>query len=267
MRTLHSVWLDGQALQDVDDRLYIVDIIESTPMLQIESAPQTGIDGSRMLSRFRRETEVTVFFLIRRRDPAKRREIMDDVLIWCGDGELSISSRPGQYANAKITSYPAIDSSADWTQTLQMTFTVFGGYWLSDTPQTASLAYEHDPEPETIGAAEEKELTLYPSGTADTCYLEFQITNDDPADDMDDIIIAVGDYSFTFADLGLGAGDTLECTYDANGFLTLTIDGTSVLAYRTGDDDIILAQRESNTVGVKTIKAATVTVTARGRWM
>jgi hypothetical protein len=256
MLTHHSVWIDGQGLQDIDDAVFVVDVFEGTPRLHIETADNPNADGARMLFRYRREFEITVLFLIRDRDPSRRREIMDDVLAWCVNGQLTTSARPGTYANVKVTSYPSIDSNADWTRSLQITLTAYEGYWLSEDPQT---------ETDTTVATVEKEITIIPAGTADACYLEFEIANG-AVGTMDTISIDVNGYAFTFASLGLAVNKSLICGYDDNGWIYFTIDGVSVMDKRSGDDDLILNQREVNTVAITTQRAATVTLNARGRW-
>jgi len=256
MRTHHAVWLNGQGLQDINEHIYVLDIMESTPNLAIQAVDQTNRDGMRMLSRYRRSREIAISFLIRHRDINRRREILDSVLDWCTDGKLTTNARSGQYADVKFTQLPTIDSSTDWTQALEVIFTSFDAYWKSDDAQTVTT---------TTAAGTAKEITLTPAGTAEHCYLEFEITNGNVGT-MDTITIAVNGYTFTFAALGLAVNKTLICAYDDNGFLTLTVDGVSKIAKRSGDDDLILNQREVNTVTVTTQRAATVTLTARGRW-
>lgn len=260
------VWINGEGLQDISDSIYVLDVVEPAPEMEIKTVNRTTDHGIRMLGKYTREREVTVAFLIRSRDVNVRRQILDDVIAWCVDGELTTNDRDGQYANAVVTEYPALESNAKWSDAISATFLIADGFWHSDEAQQAAVSYAHSPEPGTIGAATPQEVTLMPIGTADECFLEFTVKNDEASATMNDIIITAGDYSFTFASLGLAHGQTLVCTYDNNGYISFTINGTSVMAKRTGDDDIILDQRAANTIAIQTIKAATFTAIARGRW-
>jgi hypothetical protein len=108
---------------------------------------------------------------------------------------------------------------------------------------------------------------MVPPGTQDIAFLEAEITNSGGTT-MNTATLSVGGRSFVFAALGLAAGKTLIIAYDADHRLTMTIDDVSVLDKRTSasEDDLILIQRETNTVSVTTANVCAVKLTARGQY-
>ena len=65
------------------------------------------------------------------------------------------------------------------------------------------------------------------------------------------------------------AGRALSASYDEHGFLTLKVDGTSVMDKRTADsaDDLVIMQRESNEITIVTDQAARARLLAWEQWL
>lgn len=260
--------LNNVSLEGISPLVRIVDIIETPPKRRTHTVDRPKYNGLFFIGQQDESREIEILFDIKAKTKAVRRALLDTVLTYFDrSGKLELpENRPDHYLNVVCTEAPSLGSIRDYADTLSMTYTSYGPYWLANSPVTASLSYAHDPEPATIVDADWKWMSITPSGSADNCFLEFSVTNDEASAAMDDLVIATVDKSFVFTDLELGAGETLVCAYNADGFLSLAIDGTSVMDKRTGSDDIILTQRTLNTVGIRTIKAATVTLSARGLW-
>lgn len=71
---------------------------------------------------------------------------------------------------------------------------------------------------------------------------------------------------FTFTNLGLGGSDTLTISHGTNGILQIKIGSTSILAKRTGADDLIM-RPGNRTVTIDAERAGKLTLVAAGRYI
>lgn len=252
----YEAWINGIGLTTLSDKIYLIDIQESAPKIALSTIENAKYGGLRLTERTRQRLDVTLTFLVRERNGELRAEILEDILAWIADGELSVNTRPNQVLQVKYTDLPAVGSSLRWTDTLSVTFTAYNTpYWLAAKPTRKTAA---------CVATVEKEIIIAPVGTAETTMLEFSLT---ASDDVDSVVIASNGYTITLSDIGAVSGDVIAGTYDADGYQHFTLNGASIYEKRTGDDDIPMNCRQPNTVTVTTDGDATFTAIARGRFL
>lgn len=252
----YEAWINGVGLTTLSDKIYLTDIQESAPKLAISTIENAKYGGLRMTERTRQRLDVTLTFSVRERNGELRAEILDDILTWIADGELSISTRPNQVLQVKYTDIPSVGSSLRWTDTLSVTFTEYNApYWLAAQPVRKSVSCVSG-TPSTI--------VIAPVGTAETTFLEFSI---EANANVGTVAISANGYTLTFTSVGAVSGGIIAGYYDADGYQHFTLNGVSIYGKRTGDDDILLNCRQPNTITVTTNGAATFTAIARGRYL
>lgn len=80
--------------------------------------------------------------------------------------------------------------------------------------------------------------------------------------------VTVAGRSMTFADLGLGANETLRISHDARGVLSIKIGNRSVMAKRTETSaDDLYADPGANGFSFSAQRACRLTVSCRGRFV
>lgn len=254
-----SVWLNGQGLQDIDDTVFVLDVTESTPDEDKQTAT-TAAPGSLLLARTRRALSVTITFCVREYDVTRRRQIVDEIRTLCAAGGwLEINERPNQRLWVVCDTLPTISSSQRWTENLSVVFVAYAApYWQQKTATKARITVAT-----TYGI-----VNIHPIGNAKETPLQSEIT---PAAETANIVKVVldDDRQIIFDALGLEVGKTLNIGHDGYGRIFATIDGKSVLSKRTADsaDDLIVPSGENTKILLQCDKACTATFSAYGRWI
>lgn len=118
--------LDGEWLHELHPDIVIQRIDEQAPQIDTPTV-QVG-RRTVVLDRQRKAHAVNIVFTIRNhiQDYAGRAEILSVVNAWAmGDGELSVSYRPGQVLHVTCTDLPAAGCMDDWTTEYSLTFTAY----------------------------------------------------------------------------------------------------------------------------------------------
>ena len=137
------------------------------------------------------------------------------------------------------------------------------------TCQPFAYAVSKDSATFQTGANTAKSAALGVQGNAETL-LAFRVTC---ASAMNTATVETPTCRFDFKGLGMTAGETLVARYVQEDILLLEIEGVdggtrSAMAMRTTDsDDDLLLSPGKNLVTVKTEKACSVELTARGRYL
>ena len=248
--------INGVPLSGVSDKIYISNISESAPKIGITTIDNAKYGGKRMTERTRDSLTVTVTLSVRERNSAERAAIIDAIMAWIADGELTVNYRPDQMLAVEWTDLPAVGSALEWAGNMTIDFTAYTcPYWQSVHYTIASG---------DCVAATPKTLTLTPVGTYLHPLLEFEMTANAS---IATLTIVANGYAWAFASLGIVSGDVLRGYYDAKGYLHFEKNGTSVYANRSGDDDIILGAMAANTVTVTASGAANFRAKVRGRFL
>lgn len=253
-----SVWLNGQGLQDIDDTVFVLDVAESTPDEDKQTAT-TAAPGSLLLARTRRALSVTITFCVREYDITRRRQIVDEIRTLCAAGGwLEINERPNQRLWVTCDTLPTISSSQRWTENLSVVFVAYAApYWQQKTVTKARIS----------SATTNGDATIHPIGNAQETPLQAEITATGSTNTVK-IVLDTGK-QITFMSLGLATGKTLQIGHDGYGRIFATVDGASVLSKRTSDsaDDLIVSSGKTTKITMQCDKACTATFSAYGRWI
>lgn len=252
MKTRYRVFMDGRPLDEISDKIVILDVQEAAPEMNITTA-QRWLDGAEMRERRRDAVTVSVVLEIHEYDIQKRTEIVQLVNYWARDGILTANTHPGQRLKVICTGLLSVKSALKWTEALTLGFrSTTCPYWESETATTSAMA--------EAGTAS---FTM--PGTADGAPVSVTVTNDGD-ETMNALTVAVNDTRMIFAGLGIAPGGTLAIGYDDAGRLYIRAGNTSKMAARTAEsNDDLLARAGVNTVTL-TAAAASAILTARGRW-
>lgn len=244
MQTRYGVWLDGQPMDGLDPSIYITDIQEQAPQMNIMTVARAKGDGLFVTRRARERLSVVVRFAIREYDTARRKGVMQQVIAWAKTGKyLAISDRPGQRLRVEVDAMPTITSALKWTQELSITFAAYAlPCWQDEYPLTMPVSGER---------------TGYVSGDAFMSLVDATITPDG-----DTVTVRAGNSSITLE----GVSGEVEISHGDDGILRITSGGASILAKRTPDssDDLFAVPGQINHFAVEGGEAV---FRVRGWWM
>ncbi len=263
MRTRYDCLLDGVSLTQVDESLYVTDILEETPRMKWKTVRPARGGGMLLTDAHREALQVTVRFAIRENRVERRAQVMEAVQTWCHGTRLQLNTRPGRVLLGRCTELPRIGSALRWTGELSMTFTAWRvPYWQSEQASRV-----------TLKGSGEAAGTLFVPGNAEEAPVSVLVKNTSSAA-CGSMTLRCGDTLMTFAGLGLAAGETLRAAYDEEDVLSLSIVGTngavrSAMGFRTGDsaDGLYLACGKRGAVSVQMSGSFEAVFSARGRWV
>lgn len=262
MRTRYDCLLDGVSLTQVDECLYVTDIVEEAPRVRWKTVRPARGGGMLLTDAHREALQVTVRFVIRESRVQRRAQVMEAVQAWCQGTHLQLNTRPGRVLVGRCTELPRIGSALRWTGELWMTFTAWRvPYWQSEQASRVMLK-----------GAGEAAGTLFVPGNAEEAPVSVWVKNTSSAA-CDDVTVRCGDTFMTFSGVGLAAGETLRAACDEEDVLSLSIAGTdgavrSAMGFRTGDsaDGLCLACGKRGPVSVGMNGNFEAFFSARGRW-
>lgn len=244
MQTRYAAWLDGLPLHDISPSIYVTDIQESEPQMDIITSARALGDGLHMVRKARKSLSVVVYFVIREYDTARRKAVLQDVIAWARNGTyLSISDRPDQRLKVEVDKYPTITSAMDWTQELAITFTAYTfPYW-----ESALVEKVH-----TSSSAK-----LIVAGNAPRAPVDATITTS-----ASSVVIKAGESVISL----VGVGGIVRIRHDSAGILRITQDGTPILSRRTpaSSDDLYAIPGKENDFSVT---GGTAVFSVRGVWL
>ncbi len=263
MQMAHRVALDGEWLDEIDDRIIINRIETGDGRLNI-SAVSLAEDGSRVTAASRDSLDIAVKFCLKpkKRLMAEREELLEKINAWAFRGGWLTTNYK---ENRKIRVFMAQGATAgdpwDWTKEYMILFRACGvPYWQQDGPATVKQLA-------TSGGS----LTIGVEGSAKTV-IEVAFKNTSGAS-VSTFSIDTGESAMAFTALALANGETLIIDHEDTGkknILRIAIEGTggarrSVMDKRTGDDDLYI------TPGVHAVSfsaggAGQITLSCRGRF-
>lgn len=258
MRSLKrlNAWINGDALRDVDSRIYITQITEPDADATLEWGTSPGMQGQRLLRRARQAKKVIVEFDIRELfDLTSRQTVVTAANGWAADGIMRVSYRPGQRLRVQRSKAASMADARDVTGTYTIEFTA-GPYpfWEDETPKTLALASG------TTGSG-----TLIVPGQV---YAGMDITVTPGSSTLSTLSLTIKGQTMAFADLGVASGTALAIGHDDRGLLTVKAGSNSKLNKRTAAsvDDFNIAPGSAS-ISFTANTACTVKVSARGRYM
>lgn len=243
MVTRYGVWLDGLPLHEIDPTIFITDIQEQEPQMDVLTAARALGDGLRVSKRTRQSLSVVVRFAIREYSTVRRKAVLQKVISWARKGRyLSISDRPGQRLRVEMNAPPAMSSALKWTQELTLTLTAYSSPFWEDATTTKRSGNG----------------SMYVPGDAPSVTVDAIIT-----DAPETLTITAGETSMTLE--GLTAGATVKILHE-DGVVKITENDASALHKRTAAsaDELRIVPGRTNQVSSSGGQA---TFTARGCWL
>lgn len=260
MITRYRAWMDGAALDEIADSIYITDIVEPETQVEVISLPLAGSSGSRLQSNHRRSKTVLIRLMIREYDVTARKDVLNDILTWAQGSALKINDRENQVLYVMLDNSPAV-SALKWTETLTLSFSAWQvPYWQMETPII-----------QIAGNVSEQIFRFATDGNV-PAPLDFDIVNlGTQGQTVSEVSVSVNDqYSVRFTDLSLQPGETMTYVHDKHGVLIAKIGERSVLGKMTADSDDELLTDVKTQINVVTIRASSVVnifLYKRWRWM
>lgn len=231
MITRYRAWMDGTALDEIADSIYITDIVEPETQVEVISLPLAGRSGSRLQSNHRRSKTVLIQLMIREYDVKARKDVLNQVLTWAQGEELEISDRDGLVLYVRLDNVPQI-SSLKWTETITLSFTAWDvPYWMGksswmtgDSIGTTSVSFQQQSR-----------------GNA-PAFVSMIVTNTGSAV-LNTVAITVADrYHMRLEGLGLTQNQIVSILHDNKGRLSILrrsggLDPVSLMDKLTPDSD------------------------------
>lgn len=251
MMTRYSAWLDGVALHEIDPAVYIMDIEESVPGVNVLTAPHGMGDGQIVVSRRRQSLAVNIRVMVHEYDTARRKEIFMRIAAWAAKGKyLTISDRPGQRLRVMCNALPVAASALKWTNTLNVSFVAYEKpYWEDEHPTKLTLS----------GASGSGYIRI--GGTAENSPLEVVVKP--LSSTLSSMTITAGNTKFTLSGMSAAAGKEMRIGYDDAGILIIPT------GMRTADsnDDLLIHCSAETAVSFTASTPVQITYYARGRYV
>lgn len=264
MLTRYGVWLNNKGLADIDDSIYIVDIVQPDIDQQVIKAESSLGGGTRYIATRRFSLPIEIHFLVRERNIARRAEILDRIRGWAQPGYITTTEHPGKRLYVVCSRLPSA-SAQRWTEELTMALTAYDvPYWEDERPLSCTVHCE--PYNTEASFSHQGTARLYQRGTA-AAPMSAVITANAA---MNKVRLVGGEaYKYLqFDSLGMKAGDVLTISHDERGILYAKVNGESVLHKRTtaSQDDLMVKPGE-NTITLRADNVCTAVCEVRGRWL
>lgn len=264
MLTRYGVWLNNKGLADIDDSIYIVDIVQPDIDQQVIKAESSLGGGTRYIATRRFSLSIEIHFLVRERNIARRAEILGRIRGWAQPGYLTTTEHPGKRLYVVCSRLPSA-SAQRWTEELTMAMTAYDvPYWEDERPLSCTVHCE--PYNTEASFTHQGTARLYQRGTA-PAPMDATITANAA---LNKVRLVGGEaYKYLqFDGLGMKAGDVLTISHDERGILYAKVNGESVLHKRTtaSQDDLMVKPGE-NTITLRADNVCTAVCEVRGRWL
>lgn len=265
MRLRHRVALNGNHLDEVDERIVITGVEEAAGREQITAAA-SGHNGQRITGRRRDPLNVTVRFRlwIRKNDMAARAELLEKVNAWAADGgALFLNYKPQRRLTVTLTQAPGLGDPWNWTDEFEMVFTAYAvPYWQDWTAVTVQTS-----------TGTERNATIEVPGSAETV-MEATVWNRSGAK-ISTLTVTCGSSVIDLAGLDFGAGEkiVINHSHTAGKFVLRIRQGTdssmkSILAKRKPESsDDLYVNPGSVACNVKAQRAIQAEFSVRGRYL
>lgn len=231
MITRYRAWMDGAALDEIADSIYITDIVEPETQVEVISLPLAGRSGSRLQSNHRRSKTVLIRLMIREYDVKVRKDVLNQVLTWAQGEALEINDRADMVLYVRLDNVPQI-SSLKWTETITLSFTAWDvPYWMGKSGWMTGYS---------IGTTSVS-FNQMSRGNA-PAFVGITVTNTGSAV-LNTVTITVADrYHMRLEGLGLTQNQIVSISYDNKGRLSILrrsggLDPVSLMDKLTPDSD------------------------------
>lgn len=253
MTSRYDVELNGAKLSEIDERILILDVNYAGPDHEWQNFATGGRDGSTRYGRYKGKSSVSISFAVRAYDIAERQAVCQSICAWARDGGvLKINDRPDQFLRCECDQRPYIASAMKWTDPLTVVFAAYNiPYWQNESADSILLS----------GTSANGTLSI--GGNAPETVVSAIVTAQAT---LKRIVLTAGDTSMTISGINVALGRSLILSYTDEGIQRITYNGQSMLAYRTGADDLIAKCGQANSVSFQADAQCRVEFSARGLW-
>lgn len=263
--------MTGLKFSDIAPELFLVDIIEEPPVMDLMKTRMANKPGERVSAKTRTSLSVRLVYEIHSLDIARRAEIQRLVAKWAygynGSGLLAVNYRPGKVLNVACDNLPTLDSSLKWTQRLSFVLTAHEvPYWEDEIGTTKDVTAKLD--------ANGDYTTLLEYMTADGDFngvpVDVYAANPWEGNTLTKLTVTIGNTTFVLDGLSVAPGDFLVIEH-RNGVVKIRPGSDDTVSYLQArmpeSSDELLADLGRNNVYIKADSGVTVTLSYKGRWM
>ena len=249
--------LGTKQLDEAHEAIVIQGVEPGKTERKIGTAQRMNGFGSRITNGSWNMVEAKVIFgiNIQKKKLDERAEAFEAACAWAlKKGWLTMSGNPGRRLYVNEVVLPDRGDLWDWTKDYTIGF------------QAYDVPFWQDAEPETVVAntISKGTMSIMVPGHVNTV-MDATFENKS-GKTINKLEITADGNKFAFTDLGLGGSDTLTISHGTNGILQIKIGSTSILAKRTGADDLIL-RPGTRTVTIDAERAGKLTLMAAGRYV
>lgn len=260
----HRIALGGVWLDELDERIVIGGIRESTPRETLNSVSLLGGQGSRLTARHRDSLDVTVVFRldIRKDDMEARELLLEKIRGWAAaGGNMRLNYRPDRILRVICAENAEGGDPWEWTRDYTIVFRAMGiPCW--QTESYVSIA---------SGTTTSGTVTVPVPGNMMTVG-DVTIRNVSGAE-INTVTVQFGSSRMSFSSLGMAAGESLVIDHSEDGLLRIrlrTAGGSyrSAMAKRGAESADDLYINPGNQSAVFTAQRACImTASCRGRFI
>lgn len=255
MISRYEAVLNGQALGGISADILVLDIRHTAPAFTNETFTPAKRQGGRIYRRQLNKTTVTITFEIHTYDIRERQRICNEVQRWARNGGiLQTNDREGQRLRCVCDTFPVISSAMRWTDPLTVVFSAYAyPYWEELIPTKVTLSG-------TSGSSS----VFVPGCVQDEAVVEATITANAA---LTTVNLIVNSRTMSLTGLSVAAGSTIKLIYDDDMIQSIKTGSTSLLANRSGADDLLVDCGDTNTFKMSANASATVEFSVRGLWL
>lgn len=250
----YEAFMNGIALSSIDNSILVLDVNHTPASVQRRTSRVANRNGSRVFGEYYSGASATITFEIHEYDTIKRQSICDKVAQWAVYGKyLTTSDRPWRRLRCSCDTPPSIQSAKKWTDPITMTFVAYQlPFWEEMNEVKLSMTGTN------------KTGTLYvPGNVKDTLVTARIEANASCAN----VTLGVGHTHFDLKNLNLADDDVVWVEYDDDMNLIIRKGATSLLAKRSGNDDLLADSGKLNTLYFISSASVTVDFLVRGWWL
>ena len=254
------VSLHGVQLDEVHSAVIIRSVDPGTPKETLNAVSPGAGAGQRITKQHYTvlEAKVTYAIDLPKTDLAARRAVFDAVNAWAAaKGWLTTNEMPGRRMHVDYVQVPSSGDLWEWTEEFTITFRAYAVPFWEDTATTTVTL--------TQGSTGSGSITI--GGTTESAG-EATVQNKSGST-ISTVSMTVNGHTMAFSGIGLANNGYLTIDHAFVGtswVLRAKIGNTSVLKYRTGDDEFVL-KPGSNSISFTAGGSVIATVSAKGRYL
>ena len=258
MESRFNAKLAGAKLLEYIPELRVLDISYTPATISDSTFEFAYKSGGVVTDRKYSGAKVAIDVEIHEYDPVNRNAVCQKLLSWAtAGGRLETSDRVGQYLMVLCTNAPSIASALRWTDKVTVELSaVEKPFWTENSAQTLRITSSGNITVNGCVSEAPVKATITSGNT----------TNSGTA--FTSLKVNCGSTSITLSGINVAKNKSILIDYDSYGFLTIKAsDGTNLMPYRTGSDELLLPCGKRSSVSVSSNTAVTCVLEVRGFWL